>query len=200
MRDSETGCLPFGPLSGVLVRNAACALLAWASADGGRLPDRQIIGEALARMTLPGRLQRLPGAWLVDLAHNEEGAGALATELASESSRGRTLAVFGILVDKDVEAVVTAVRPFIDRWFVADLDSNRAETAERLRERLEKLGCDSVCTHASVRNACASARAEAASGDRIVAFGSFHVVGPTLEFLGVYSPASHAGGVGATPR
>lgn len=198
--DSTIGPLPYGRLSGALVRNAACALRAYEYVNERRLPTLRTLGDALSRLTLPGRMQRIGTGWLVDLAHNPEGAGALAAELADPPGLGRTLAVFGMLADKDIDAVLDAMCPVVDRWFIADLDSDRGEPVERLRERLAILGCGSVSCHTDVASACFAARAEAAASDRIVAFGSFHVVAPTLEFLGVYSPAGHTRGTGATPR
>lgn len=198
--DATVGPLPYGPLSGALVRNAACALRAYGHINAGRLPALRTITDALSGLTLAGRMQRIGADWLVDLAHNAQGAGALAAELAGTASQCRTLAVFGMLSDKDIDAVLDATRPVVDRWFVADLDSERGEPAERVRERLRELGCESVSCHADVDSACRAARSEAAAGDRIVAFGSFHVVAPALEFLGVYSPASHTKRGGATPR
>jgi dihydrofolate synthase/folylpolyglutamate synthase len=196
----RTGPLPYGPLSGVLVRNAACAIRAYGHATGGRVPGAQTLSKALSGLVLPGRMQRLRGGWLVDLAHNPEGAVALAEELRRSPVAGRTLAVFGIFSDKDIDAVSRVMAPLVDHWFVAELDSHRGERASSLRGRLVSAGAGGVSCHSSVANACVAAEAAAGPDDRIVAFGSFHVVAPTLQALGVYSPAGHAGAARSSPR
>jgi dihydrofolate synthase/folylpolyglutamate synthase len=196
----ETGPLPHGPLSGVLIRNAACAIRAYGHATGGRVPGAPTLARALSGLILPGRMQRLHGGWLVDLAHNPDGAVALAEELRRSPVEGRTLAVFGMLADKDIDAVASVMVPVIDHWFVAELDSDRGERASSLRGRLVSAGAGGVSCHSTVARACAAAGAAAGPDDRIVAFGSFHVAGPTLQALGVYSPAGHAGVARSSPR
>jgi dihydrofolate synthase / folylpolyglutamate synthase len=182
------GQLPRGPLAApALLDNAACAIAAFHACallgvDAG-LPAR-----ALARMHLVGRLQRIPGEveWWLDVAHNPDGAAVLAKALAAAPCAGRTLVVIGMMGDKDVERVATALAPRADRWIAVTLPPPRGLDGAALAARLAAEVRGPIATAATVAAGCAQARREARPGDRIVVCGSFHAVGPALEWLGLY--------------
>jgi dihydrofolate synthase/folylpolyglutamate synthase len=93
-----------------------------------------------------------------------------------------TIAVFGMLADKDVAGVIAATAPRIDRWFVASLPGPRGATAAALRATLESAGIESAAirTFDDVEMAFAKAREAAGDADRIIAFGSFLTVAAAL--------------------
>lgn len=190
--DSRLGPLPYGPLRGLLVNNAACGLLAMRLA--GRTMERADVARGIENMSLPGRLQRLEGPvpWILDLAHNVQGAQMLADSLGVEVSDGRTRAVFGMLADKDVGGVAAVMRPRVDEWLVSGLPGGRGSSAEETAAQVAAAGADDIHICSSVDEACRLAVARSQPGDRIVVFGSFHVVGPAMESIGLYSPAMAA--------
>lgn len=180
-------------------RNAATAIAAVAALDGAApLPgvlDARTVDAALAAVRLPGRLQIVPGPveWILDIAHNEPAARVLAAHLrergaarATAAGRGRTLAVAGVLADKDAAGIAAALAPLIDEWIVCTLPGPRGGTAEDIASRLE-LGGAPLTRADSVVRGCELARERSRPGDRVVVFGSFHTVGPALEWLGLYS-------------
>lgn len=135
---------------------------------------------------LPGRLQHLAEHpdLVVDVGHNPQAARELARWLDRHPVAGTTRAVFGALADKDIEGVVVALGARIDRWYLAGLDdeSPRGERIERLAQRVRAALPQTACSeHHDIPLALAAARAEASPEDRIIAFGSFHVVGPVLR-------------------
>jgi len=151
--------------------------------------DERAIATGISRARASARLQRVarePDVF-VDVAHNPQAARALAHWLAETPARGRTLAVFGALGDKDVAGVVAALEGHIDRWFPAalDADSPRGLSADALGERLSSLPRERVVpVSANVRDALAAALAQARADDRVVAFGSFFVAAAVLEVFG----------------
>jgi dihydrofolate synthase / folylpolyglutamate synthase len=180
--------LPRGQLHApALLDNAACALAAFDTLVPLR-DASSLVARALGRIHLVGRLQRIPGEveWWLDVAHNPDGAAVLAGALAAVPTQGRTLAVIGMLADKDAAAVATALDPCIDDWIAATLPPPRGLDAAELASRLAPRVRAQVATAPSVRHACAAARAAARPGDRVVVCGSFHAVGPALEWLGLY--------------
>ncbi|TAN03370.1 MAG: bifunctional tetrahydrofolate synthase/dihydrofolate synthase [Rhodanobacteraceae bacterium] len=144
---------------------------------------------ARAAPLLAGRLQHLASRpdLVIDVGHNPQAARELALWLDRHPVAGTTRAVFGALADKDVEGVVAALGARIDRWYLAGLvdESPRGETTARLAARVRVAIPDAVCElYPDIPSALAAARAAAAPDDRIIAFGSFHVVAPVLRQAG----------------
>jgi dihydrofolate synthase / folylpolyglutamate synthase len=132
----------------------------------------------------PARFQVLPGrpAVILDVAHNVAAARALAANLARMGTRGRTLAVFSMLRDKDTAGVVRAVSSHIDEWLVSGLPGPRGSTAEEVRDALARAGVpDPVSMHADLAEAYRAACERATEADRIVAFGSFYTVAAVMS-------------------
>ena len=186
-RDGRLDSLPEPGLTGVVqVDNAATALAAL-RALGPRLPlGRPAVERGLAQVRLAGRFQRLQDAggveWVLDVAHNEDSARTLAANLRRWSVAGRTLAVCGMLADKDVQQVAGLLGGVVDRWYAASTDGPRGLAAEELSARAAGAGV-TMAPAGGVEAALAVAAAAARPGDRVVVFGSFHTVGPALRHL-----------------
>ena len=138
------------------------------------------------RPLLPGRLQHLASNpdLVVDVGHNPQAARELARWLDRHPVQGETRAVFGALADKDIEGVVVALGARIGHWYLAGLDdeSPRGETVARLAARVRAALPEAICAeYPDIAAALAAARVEATADDRVIAFGSFHVVGPVLR-------------------
>jgi dihydrofolate synthase/folylpolyglutamate synthase len=120
---------------------------------------------------------------VIDVAHNPQAARQVADWLARNPVNGRTLAVFAALGDKDVAGIAGALEPQIARWFLAGLahESNRGLDAHALARRIgAAVPTSATDMHATVRDACRAARAEARPGDRILVFGSFFTAAAAL--------------------
>jgi dihydrofolate synthase/folylpolyglutamate synthase len=168
--------------------NSASALTALQLLGLPAACDRAAVARGLRGTVLPGRFQVVPGEveWILDVAHNEPAAAVLAAALAARHCAGRSFAVAGMLADKDAAAIVRALDPLIDHWLLAGIDEQpRGLDARALQSRLPALR-GAVELASNVPAACARARALAAPRDRVIVFGSFHVVGPALVWLGLY--------------
>jgi dihydrofolate synthase/folylpolyglutamate synthase len=176
-------------------RNAATAITAVAAlASPGTLDgplDRRAVNAALASVRLAGRFEIVPGAveWILDIAHNEPAARVLAAHLRERAlpagaagGRGRTLAVAGVLADKDAAGIAAALAPLVDHWILCALEGPRGGSAAALAARMQ-VPRERLTLADSVGEGCARARALAHPGDRVVVFGSFHTVGPAREWL-----------------
>ena len=164
---------------GIQLRNAAAVLCAL---DALELPvAMQEIRRGLAEVTLAGRFQVLPGRpqVILDVAHNVEAARNLADNLADSGFAPETIAVCGMLRDKDIAGVLHALAPRITRWHLASLEGPRAASADDLAHHLE----GPVFKHESPRAALAAALERAGEGDKIVVFGSFFTVGEAMSWL-----------------
>jgi dihydrofolate synthase/folylpolyglutamate synthase len=181
--------LPAPALAGAIqYRNSSSALTALQLLGLAGACDRARIVRGLSHTALPGRFQIVPGEveWILDVAHNEPAASVLAGALGDRPCAGRSIAVAGMLADKDVPAITGALDPLIDHWLLAGIDDEpRGLDARALQARLAPLR-GTVELAGNVEAACARARMLSQPGDRVIVFGSFHVVGPALVWLGLY--------------
>jgi dihydrofolate synthase/folylpolyglutamate synthase len=176
--------LAYPALRGAIqLRNAAAALCAL-DALRDRLPvTMQDVRRGLAEVALPGRFQVLPGRpqVILDVGHNPEAARVLADNLAATGFAPQTTAVFGMLRDKDIAAVVREMMARVTRWHVATLAGPRGTDAEELRERLLGAGVSApIATFASPALAYSAAQSVSGQDDKIVVFGSFLTVGEVM--------------------
>ena len=143
-------------------------------------PD-QAMKYALRNTFVPGRFQVIEGTipCILDVAHNPQAAEALAATLSTVKD-GKTFAVVGILADKDITGILSAMLPVVDSWHLVTLSGPRGAPAPQLATALSHVTC-AVKVHANVVEGLLVARQEARSGDRIVVFGSFHTVAQASE-------------------
>ena len=179
--------LPLPALVGdVQLENAAAVLAVLTSLSTRLTVGDDAIRRGLSTVSLRGRFQRvaLRGVqWILDVAHNPAAAQTLASQLALPNDARRTIAVCGILGDKDIEGVATAVRACFDRWIVAGLPGPRAVPVETLLQRLAAAAVPVAGIAETIAAACDAAAELAQPGDRIVVFGSFLTVAGAMEWL-----------------
>ena len=171
---------------GFQLRNAA-AVLAVVEALGDRLPVAlPAVCRGLREVRLAGRFQVLPGrpAIILDVAHNPQAVAGLADNLREMGGFERTIAVVGMLADKDIAGALGALAGKIDVWLVASLDVPRGAPAEALAAVVadQQLG-GAVESFVSPVAAFARAAKLAGENDRIAVFGSFHTVAAVLREL-----------------
>ncbi|MEB5922942.1 bifunctional tetrahydrofolate synthase/dihydrofolate synthase [Franconibacter daqui] len=170
------GALENLPLPQVPQPNAATALAALRAS--GLAISEEAIREGIARATLPGRFQIVSDSprLILDVAHNPHAAAYLAERLRQLPTRGRVLAVIGMLHDKDIAGTLACLEPVVDSWYCAPLEGPRGASAEQL---IEHLGAGEV--FASVAQAWRAAMAQAQASDTVLVCGSFHTVAQVME-------------------
>lgn len=166
--------------------NATLALAAL-DAIADRLPvTMQAIRSGLIETELPGRFQVLPGrpAAVLDVGHNPQAIRVLADNLSGMGFFDRTLAVVGMLVDKDIAGALAALKGKVDAWYVCSLGGPRGTAASQLASLVADLALGGeIHTFASPEEATAAAQDAAGENDRILAFGSFYTVAGALRIL-----------------
>ena len=163
----------------VQLRNASAAIAALDALRQHLPVAMKDVRRALAEVSLPGRFQILPGRpqVVLDVAHNPEAAAVLAANLGDSGFSPETIAVFGMLRDKDIAGVVREVAPRITRWHLASLPGPRGADARLLSGIFLDMKIQTpAIEHGSVAEALAAAKNEAAENDKIVVFGSFLTV------------------------
>jgi dihydrofolate synthase/folylpolyglutamate synthase len=145
------------------------------------------IHAALRAVNLEGRFQQIHvnPSIVVDVAHNPQAAKSLAQNLQSTACAGKTLAVFGMLLDKDIDGVIDAMSGEIDAWYLADIHNPRGAKAQDLQKLFFKHTQNSplktpVQTFENVHAAMDAAYKNAAKTDRIIVFGSFYTAADAI--------------------
>ena len=194
-RQQRRNALAYPALRGAnQLLNASAALAALEATRDKLAIPQQAVRQGLLAASLPGRFQILPGqpTTILDVAHNPHAAAVLEKNLGNMGFHPYTYAVFGMLSDKDVKAVVQHMAKRIDRWFCASLPGPRGLTATQLahsvREVLSSMPelsseMPTVSEYDTVKSALGAATELSNPDDRIIVFGSFLTVAGALESL-----------------
>lgn len=196
---SVTLRLPRPSLSLINTTNALSAVLA-----SPLTVSTDAIEQALRTVRLAGRFDNrtLAGRnWVFDVAHNEEGVGFLLAQLvpkwqaySASKPNARMHLLFSMLVDKDVNKVVTSLKASglpIASWYVAPIDHPRAADMPHMLEALTKQ-VDSEKVHAfnDLPEATQAIIHDSHADDLLVACGSFHTIAEALSALTADAPTS----------
>ena len=163
--------------------NAACALTVLECLSE-RLPlDIGAIKRGLLRVRHPGRFQVLPGrpVTVLDVGHNPHAARALRSSLIALPYAEKRMAVFSMLADKDIDAVLEIIKDQFDCWLIAPLALPRGMTEQALQQKFIQHNITAVTAYPDVKQAYQAALSEAGENDRIVVFGSFHTVAEIID-------------------
>lgn len=173
-------------------QNAATALMALKLMTEPLPVTESAIHRGLTSVCLPGRFQRLSGPGeverLFDVAHNPQGAKVLAQALSQTPCRGRTLAVFGMLADKDAAGVVARLQEKVDVWYVGGFEGERSLSGKSLAEKMGSVATSTVHSYPAIAEAYRGALEAAEPGDRVLVFGSFHTVEAVMRLEGLATP------------
>ncbi len=189
-RSLDFANLPLPPIGdAVQLRNASLALAAVEAADK-QLLSLPGVTQALRALPPPGRFQRVAGSpeWVLDVAHNPQAASLLASRCSRLQSAAEISLVFGMLADKSLDGVVDALMGIAPaRWIYCEPQDPRALPAAAAVDYLRAQNVGEVhIVDEPVSGALALARRLTKPHGRVVVTGSFGVVGPAMEWLGLY--------------
>ncbi len=144
-----------------------------------------------AAVRWPGRMQWIDGApsLLIDGCHNTEAVAAMVAAALPLCAGHRTVAVFGAMADKDIGAMLEALRPLPEEVVFTRPASPRAVAPEDLAW-MWGAGASSA---PDVAAALATARARAGAGGVVVACGSLYIAGEALEAAGLLAAGGLSG-------
>jgi dihydrofolate synthase / folylpolyglutamate synthase len=127
----------FIPLYGAhQAQNAALALAAVEAFAGEEPLDGELVREAFAEVTSPGRLEviRRSPTIVLDAAHNPHGAAATADALQDSFAFSPLIGMVGVMADKDYEGVLAAFEHVFAAIVCTQNSTDRALPAEELAE------------------------------------------------------------------
>ncbi len=170
----------FLPLYGAhQAQNAALALAAVESLVGATAPiDDDIVREAFAEATSPGRLEviRRSPTVVLDAAHNPHGARASVAALEDSFMFDPLIGVIGVMADKDVDGVLAAFEPVLAHVVCTQNSQSRSMRAEDLAEIARRIFGEDRVTVAprlldAIEQAATLAEAGASHGEVLGAGG-----------------------------
>ena len=177
------------PLFGVhQAENAALALAAFAALTGEAFDamDDEVVRHGLGAVQVPGRLEvvhRDPTV-VLDGAHNAHGARAAAAALDESFGFRELVLVAACLDDKDVEAILTALRDVASHVVVTRAPSPRAAPVERMQAAALAVWGDTgvvVESATDLSSALTLAETVAREGDGVLVVGSLTTVGAARD-------------------
>ncbi|MFN2508614.1 MAG: folylpolyglutamate synthase/dihydrofolate synthase family protein [Chthoniobacterales bacterium] len=143
--------------------------------------SQQAICDGLANVSWPARFQRWSERIVIDGAHNPAGAHALVRTWQELFGDDRATVILAVLRDKDVTAIVEALRPIAARMVLPLIRSERAIPPPELLSLTSTIAPSIAATTAtSFETALEKASAET---DRILITGSLHFAGEALATL-----------------
>jgi len=141
---------------------------------GYAIGDGDIVG-GLESVRWPGRFEVLGRApmFILDGAHNPQGAQAAAASLRRHFGERKVVFIFGVMADKEVDAMIGELAPLAEAFIAVRPDSDRAMGARELAERLSRRGAPvSACD--TIGGGVAEAIARAGEGGVVCALGSLY--------------------------
>jgi dihydrofolate synthase/folylpolyglutamate synthase len=142
----------------------------------------ETIREGIRQARWPGRLERVQAApeIILDGAHNPAGARALAAYINRFFDDRRVWLVYGAMRDKAVEEMAAVLFPLADQIIATAPKQARAVRPETIRELADH---PRVRTAATIEEALATIRSEAAPEDAVFISGSLFLVGEARKLL-----------------
>jgi dihydrofolate synthase/folylpolyglutamate synthase len=170
--------------------NAAVAACVLREVDRLGFPvDRDAIRTGLGDVRWPARLERISAgaaAFLLDAAHNPDGARALAEYLAGSEWRGATL-VFAAMQDKEVAEMLAPLAAVCPAVICTGVAMPRAMSAEALADAARAVPGARWAVK-TARDPEAALRLAAAESTRVVVAGSIFLTGPVRGILRARQP------------
>ncbi len=200
------------PLFGAYqAQNAVCALAAVEAFSAAGPLDEELVSQAFAAMTAPGRLEvvRRSPVVIVDAAHNPAGMAASVAAVTEAFGFETLIAVLAVSADKDVPGMLAELEPAVSSLVVTRNSAARSMDPGEL-ERLAAgvFGPDRVFTAPRLDDAIDTATTladEAADASRrggtgILITGSTTTAGEARLLLGATGGPAGAEGDGEAPR
>ncbi|MFT6409097.1 MAG: dihydrofolate synthase/folylpolyglutamate synthase [Arenicella sp.] len=182
--------LPFQQ-RGVQLSNCSLALEAVRLMSADFPVESASICDGIRGATILGRCQvfaRDPYI-VLDVSHNQTSVARLNQFLYSLSDNreiafeGRTVAVCGMLSDKEIRISLEQIADQIDVWHVATIHNERGASASEIGSIARSITTSEVIEYDRVEDAYDAAVSTLAADDRLVVFGSFHILGDILEHV-----------------
>lgn len=185
------------PLHGAhQARNAAYALAAVEIFSAGRELDPDLVRQAFAQVTSPGRLEvvRRSPTVLLDAAHNPHGVQASIDAIQDAFDLSPLIGVVSVMEDKDADEMLRILEPVLAHVIITQNSTDRAMSARELGEIASDLfgedrvtviaRLDDALERAIVMTDSAEGFGDQVGGGGVLVTGSVVTVGQARVLLG----------------
>jgi dihydrofolate synthase / folylpolyglutamate synthase len=172
------------------LRNVALAIAAAEQLSVQGFPvTADSIERGIRETRWPGRFQIVPARenapeYVLDVAHNPDGAWALRSTLSSVYEDRRITLVFGAMRDKAISDIAEILFPLAEHIIVTRADNPRSATPEEIRQAAARVSAQ-IEDAPDVASALVRARALTPPNALVVVTGSIYIVGEAVRALGV---------------
>ena len=177
--------LPILPLVGDFqYDHAGAAINAINVLEPDILEDKICMNNAMKNISLLGRYQILSKRpeIILDVAHNEDSAQKLQENLKQNPNQN-TIAIIGILKDKDVYSLIKPMINIVDTWYCVTIDNSRGMNAKEIKTRMSTLvSKDKIFTFDNIADASSMAMSNLDVDHRLIIYGSFYMVSDYLAY------------------
>lgn len=136
------------------------------------------IRKGLLETKWPGRIEKISEnpMFIIDGAHNEEGAKSLANSIDKYFENKNKILVIGMLEDKDIKSVLDLLIPKFNNVITTTPDNPRAIDANKLKEKIEIYNIEVTCKP-NIKEAVDYALEISNKDDVIISAGSLYMIG-----------------------
>lgn len=136
------------------------------------------IRKGLLETKWPGRIEKISEnpMFIIDGAHNEEGAKSLANSIDKYFENKNKILVIGMLEDKDIDSVLDLLIPKFNKVITTTPDNPRAIDANKLKEKIERYNIEVTCKP-NIKEAVDYALEISNKDDVIISAGSLYMIG-----------------------
>lgn len=150
--------------------------------------ERSRLYEGLKKAVQPGRFEVLKGDYanspmiIIDGAHNEAGAGALAHTVRKYFEGMKILLVTGMLADKQVEDILAHLVQITSDMIITEPDNPRKLKVEELDEKLKAMGISAIKT-SNAAECVETAKKIWNDYDAVIFAGSLYLIGDIRRII-----------------
>ncbi len=168
--------------------NAATAILALEVLNDNRI-GQEHIGKGLSECLWPCRMELVEKdpPTVVDVTHTTMGAKSLAKDFPLVYGPGNIL-VIGVLLDKDLAGIASALGPVFRKVVATEPDSDRGMAADAVG-RAFMHHCEDVTVEEKVGDAIRLAYDNLEKGETVLVTGSLYTAGDALRWLAKRTPS-----------
>lgn len=168
--------------------NAATVILALDVLNDDRIGEEHL-RKGLAECSWPCRMELVNDdpPTVVDVTHTTMGAKSLAQDFPAVYGPGNIL-VIGVLLDKDLAGIASALGPVFRKVVATEPDSDRGMAADSVG-RAFMHHCEDVTVEERVGDAIAVAYENMREGETVLVTGSLYTAGDALRWLAKRTPS-----------